>query len=135
MRAIVVAALVCGCAADSDVVVDLGVIADYTTGEASIEHPARVSVGADVSITVRTSGCGECTQFQRTDVAVNGRDVEIRPYDTRYLGLCGDCFEYFPHPVTVQFEEAGPAVIRVFGYMAGDRFGTVIERSSTLTVE
>jgi hypothetical protein len=138
MRSLIVAAAVssaCGGGGDSDVVVDLGVIADYQTGEASIEHPMVVRVGADVSITVNTTGCDECTQPVRTEVSVNGLETSIWPYDRTYLGLCGDCLSNFPHAVTVEFEQPGTAVIRVFGYRAGDRFGTMIERTSSLTVE
>jgi len=141
MRGLVVAVAVssasgaCGTNGDSDVVVDLGVIADYNTGEASIEHPTVVRVGDDVTITVNTTGCYDCTQLERTDVSVNGLETSIWPYDRTRLGLCGDCLTDFPHAVTVQFEEPGTAVIRVFGYMAGDRFGMMIERTSSLTVE
>jgi hypothetical protein len=110
-------------------------IVNVATGEASIEHPALVRAGDDVSILVRTSGCGECTQLERTDVRVTGSEAEIRPFDRFRFGVCGDCFEEFTHAVTVRFDDPGPAVIRVFGYMAGDRFGTVIERTSSITVE
>jgi hypothetical protein len=120
---------------DDSLVVDLGVITTSFELGPSIEHPAVVQSGANVSVTVLTYG-DDCTWVKRTDVEVTGLTAVIRPFDESAVeSLCGDAIFSYRHTTSIRFEQAGTATITVFGYEEGDRFGTVVQRSSTLEVQ
>lgn len=120
---------------EESLVVDLGVITTTFDLGTPIEHPAVAQPNTDIPITVLTYG-SDCTWPKRTDVKVTGLKAEIRPYDESAVdSVCGDTIFSYRHTTTVRFEEAGKAEITVFGYGEGDRFGTVIEQSSSLEVQ
>lgn len=119
----------------SSIVVDLGVIEATDRLEPAIDHPAIAQRQADISVTVMTYG-NDCTWMDRTEVEVHGLDVVIRPFDRSDTeSPCGDTIFGYPHLASVRFEQAGTATITVLGYGEGDRFGTVIERSSSLEIQ
>lgn len=129
---------VTACAGDEDgFVVDLGVITSSFESDfgPSIEHPAVAQAGADVEVTVYTYG-DDCTWAKRTDVEVRGLNAVIRPFDESAVdSFCGDVVLRYPHTASIRFEQPGTATITVFGYAESDRFGTVIQRSSTLEIQ
>lgn len=121
--------------ADDSLVVDLGVITTSFELGPSIEHPAVAQSGADASVTVLTYG-DDCTWGKRTDVEVTGLIAVIRPFDESAVeSLCGDAVFSYRHTTSIRFEQAGMATITVLGYEEGDRFGTVVQRSSTFEIQ
>jgi hypothetical protein len=129
--------LLAACSDDDSLVVDLGVITTRNEAEIgpSIQHPASAQAGTDVSVTAQTYGT-DCTGPERTDVKVTGLNAVIRPFDRNFVeSVCGDLVWPYRHTTSIRFEEAGTATITVFGYEEGDRFGTVIQRSSTLEIQ
>lgn len=134
-RALVVVVLGACSDADDSLVIDLGVITSSFDLGPAIVHPAVARVGEDVAITVLTYG-DDCTWAKRTDVEVDGLGAEIQPFDESAVeSLCGDAVFSYPHATVVRFALAGTATITVVGYAEGDRFGTVIQRSSTLEIQ
>ena len=124
----------CSNAGDS-LVVDLGVITTSFEYGPSIEHPAVARSGTDVAVTALTYG-SDCTWFKRTDVEITGLTAVIRPFDESAVeSVCGDAVFSYRHTATIQFAQAGMATITVFGYEEDDRFGTVVQRSSTLVIQ
>lgn len=123
------------CSDDDGVVVDLGVIIAPDHAEARIEHSALVEHGVDVQVTVMTYG-DDCTTADRTDVEVSGLVAIIRPFDkSATRSVCADTLFSYEHVATIRFEQAGAATISVLGYDTGDRFGTVIERSTMVEIK
>lgn len=123
------------CSDDDGVVVDLGVITTPDHAEPRIEHPALFEHGVDVQVTVTTYG-DDCTTVDRTDVEVNGLVAIIRPFDkSATRSVCADTLFSYEHVATIRFADAGTATISVLGYDTGDRFGTVIERSTMLEIK
>ena len=133
--AAVLVVLMAACSADDDtLVVDLGVITRSFDVTPSIEHRAVAQSGTDVAVTVLTYG-SDCTWPKRTDIEVSGLSAVIRPFDENAVeSFCGDAVFTYRRTISVRFDQRGTAMITVFGYEEGDRFGTVIERSSTLEI-
>ena len=102
------------------VLVHYGDTADFTM-------PSEVFVGSSVEIIVRTFG-SSCLRKGRTDVAVAGRRVTIRPYDliTEPGTVCGDVRATADHDVDVSFTVSGTWEIIVHGQkMPADKHVTV----------
>lgn len=136
MRSFILLLAVLGACSDDNesLVVDLGVITTSFDLGTPIEHPAVAQTNTDIAITVLTYG-SDCTWLKRTDVKVAGLRVEIRPFDESAVdSFCGDTSFSYRHTTTVRFDETGTANIVVYGYGEGDRFGSVIEQSSSFEV-
>jgi len=89
--------------------------------------PSEVTVGSSVEIIVRTIGNG-CLRKGRTDVAVTGWRVTIRPYDliTEPGTVCNDIRIAAEHDVEVPFATSGTWVIVVHGQkMPADKQVTI----------
>lgn len=131
------AVLLAACTGDGNgsVVVDLGVIVASDGTDPPIEHPATAQSGVDIPVAVMTYG-DDCTWVDRTEVAVNGLTAVVKPFDkSDVASVCADTIFSYRHMASIRFAQPGTATITVLGYDKGDRFGTVIERSSTLQIQ
>jgi hypothetical protein len=80
-----------------------------------IKAPASGSVGKPLSLIVSTFG-NSCVAAAGADVIVHDLQATVTPYDQEYRS--GPCLHYlkpYPRPVTVTFDRAGDATIRVQG--------------------
>jgi hypothetical protein len=80
-----------------------------------IKAPASGSVGKRLSLTVSTFG-NSCVAAAGADVVVRDLQATVTPYDQEYRNTpCLDYLKAYPRPVTVVFDRAGDATIRVQG--------------------
>jgi hypothetical protein len=111
---VAITAVVVGCSsADDDE--QLGVV-EFYSDEARIEAPASAQVGESFELGVSTFG-GGCTELVRTEVVIEGLEVDVRPYDRGYESdeVCTDILVVLDHGVGLSFDQAGSATIRVHG--------------------
>lgn len=102
------------------------------SGVNTISVPDEVRAGQTVAVTVVTIG-GGCERKGDTEVSVEARTVEIRPFDEteRAAEACTLLLKRFPHTALVTFPEVGQAVVRAVGRdSAGDE--AVVERVVTV---
>jgi hypothetical protein len=96
---------------------DIGIIDLYGQRDEVLLAPASARAGEDVSIVVRTFG-NSCVSAARTSVTYRGSTVVVTPYDnSRIPGIyvCADILKRPEHTVTLRFERAGAARVRVEG--------------------
>lgn len=88
---------------------------DVTDG--SLEAPEAVRVGERFTVTVTTVGLDGCWQPVDEEVTVDGLAASIVPFDREEEEgvACTQALVSLDHPVTLSFEQAGEAVIRVDG--------------------
>ena len=80
-----------------------------------IDAPASGSVGKRLSLTVSTFG-NSCVAAAGADVVIRDLQATVTPYDQEYRNTpCLDYLKAYPRPVTVIFDRAGDATIRVQG--------------------
>ena len=79
--------------------------------------PRTAVAGQAFSATVFTFGSSSCTTPDGADVTVTGLDAEVVPYDRVPAApvACTADFGQHPHPVTLRFDTAGSATLRVRG--------------------
>jgi len=100
---------------------------------ATLQMPASVRRGVAFTATVTTYGSSSCTRADGAEVTVSGLLAEVTPYDRKAIGsLCTTDVASFPRPVTLRFDEAGDAVVRVQGFSLGIR-ASVYEAHVTVT--
>lgn len=90
------------------------------TGDAGtpppITLPASAKRGVAFDATVTTFGSGSCTRADGAEVSVRGLVAEITPYDlVNHGGICTADLRAFPRTVSLRFDEAGEATVRVNG--------------------
>lgn len=99
---------------------------------AQITIPATVIVGTNFTVVVTTYG-GDCVLQGDTQVAVNGRVAEIRPFDVFQTNAesaaCTRNLVLYAHPATVTFLEQGSATIRIFGRKDPGKVDITVERT------
>jgi hypothetical protein len=81
-----------------------------------IELPDTVEQGVPFASNVVTFGSSSCIRADGAEINVSGLTVHITPYDL--VAVTGDCnadLAIHPRNVTLQFEEAGKATVRVHG--------------------
>ncbi len=96
--------------------------------------PQSVRIGERFTVEVTTYG-GGCTSKGHTQVSVNGREVDVRPYDlhpTREDAACTRELRTHRHEATVWLEEPGTGTVRVHGRRMPDDAPVTVTR--TLTV-
>jgi hypothetical protein len=98
------------------------------------QAPDAVRVGEHFTVTVVSYGSSSCTRPDGAEVRVNGLTAVITPYDEQAIGkgrVCTDDLRPYPRDVSLSFEEAGQALIRVIGRS----FDGPAEFSTTVLVE
>ena len=85
----------------------------------AIQVPAEVTRAVDFEVTVRTYG-GGCIGQGDTEVSVDGRTAEVRPYDIFVTHLppnmaCTADLRLYTHRATLRFNAAGVATVRIRG--------------------
>lgn len=91
----------------------------------TLQMPASVQRGVAFTATVTTTGSSSCTRADGAEVTVSGLLAEVTPYDRKAIGsLCTTDVAQFPRPVTLRFDQAGDAVVRVQGFSIGIRAST-----------
>lgn len=81
-----------------------------------ITLPATVKRGVSFDATVTTYGSSSCTRADGAEVQVRGLIAEVTPYDlTNRRGICTADLRAFPRTVSLRFDEAGEATVRVNG--------------------
>jgi hypothetical protein len=97
-----------------------------------ITMPATVIVGTSFNIVVTTYG-GDCVLQGDTQVAVNGRLAEIRPFDvfqgSAESAACTRNLVLYAHAAPVMFLEQGSATIRIFGRKDPGKVDIAVERT------
>ncbi len=83
----------------------------------TVEAPARVAVGEPFVVTVTTQGANGCWSRARTEVQVQGFEVDIRPYDRTEAAICTQALVEIPHTAELTFSEAGTVRVSVFGQL------------------
>ena len=81
---------------------------------AQISAPDSAARGAAFEVSVPTFAGGCTRTIARTETAIIGTLVVIRPYnETRRADACTDDLIILTHRVSVRFDQPGPATIRV----------------------
>jgi hypothetical protein len=83
-----------------------------------VQAPNTVRAGERFTVTVVTYGSSTCIRPAGAEVQVSDRTAEITPYDEQATGegvVCTDDLRPYPRDVTLRFDEAGQALIRVIG--------------------
>lgn len=81
-----------------------------------IELPDTVEQGVPFASTVVTFGSSTCARADGADVHVGGLTAHITPYDlVAVTGVCTADLGPHPREVTLRFDQAGEAVVRVLG--------------------
>ena len=80
-----------------------------------ITVPDTVDAGETFQVSVRTYGNG-CTSLSHTKVRLDGRTVDITPFDLERGAVCADVLAMFDHTATLVIPEAGTARIRFHGW-------------------
>jgi hypothetical protein len=87
-----------------------------TTPYQVLTAPDTVSAGVPFEVLVQTIGDGGCWSAQRQDVVVDGRTVELRPYDAHSgADVCTMILLYLAHNSTLTLDEPGVWTLRVSG--------------------
>lgn len=83
----------------------------------SLVAPDAVTRGAPFQITVSSFGSSSCTRADGYDVTSSPTAFEVRLYDQEAPSgtACTADLRSFPRTLTVQFDQAGTAEIRVIG--------------------
>ncbi|MDQ3555469.1 MAG: hypothetical protein M3409_01650 [Gemmatimonadota bacterium] len=84
---------------------------------APIRLPDEVRKGVPFTATVVTYGSGSCTRADGADVKTAGLTADITPYDRERTGnvICTGDLRPYSRTVTLRFDAAGEALIRVRG--------------------
>ncbi|HEV8265726.1 MAG TPA: hypothetical protein VGQ06_12335 [Gemmatimonadales bacterium] len=109
--------LLLGCGEPTGGSIDLviGTIDAGGTLDEVITGPTSGSVGERLPFTVSTFG-NSCVAAAGADVVVQDLEATVTPYDHENRGAtCLDYLKAYPRPVTVIFDRAGDATIRVQG--------------------
>ncbi len=122
------------CGSPFDVPVSrLGTLLDIGEGlEIDVPDSARVRQAFDIE--VKTQGNG-CVSFGGTEVEVEGRIVDFRPFDLSPADgntVCTQILNVFEHRASVQFDQPGPVTVRIHGMVfssGGALRDTVIVRT------
>jgi len=100
----------------------VGTIDAGGTLDAVLDGPANGSAGQRLQFTVSTFG-NSCVAAAGAQVVVGGLQATVTPYDQEYRDrICLDYLKAYPRSITVVFDRAGDATIRVQGrslYQAG----------------
>ncbi|TVP48685.1 MAG: hypothetical protein EA350_02985 [Gemmatimonadales bacterium] len=81
-----------------------------------IQLPDTVRQGVPFAATVLTFGSSTCVRADGAEVHRIGRTAHVIPYDlVAVAGVCTDDLGPHPREVTLQFDQAGEAVVRVLG--------------------
>jgi hypothetical protein len=97
-----------------------------------LEAPDTVPAGITFDVVVRTLGPDGCWRADGADVSSAPSDVEIIPYDRITGQNCTDAVRRLARTVTVRFDEAGDATIRVTGRIVFSTDGIWDERIGTI---
>lgn len=85
---------------------------------AVLQAPTEARQGVAFQITVTTYGSGSCTRADGAETAVVGLLAVVRPFDLEKRGanvVCTMDLAPYSRSVTLRFDEAGEATIRVIG--------------------
>lgn len=108
-----------GCPAilGSDWVRRVGNIVAGGPGTPPITLPATAQRGVPFTATVTTHGSSSCTRADGAEVSMQSAStVQVTPYDlVNVAGVCTADLHPFPREVTLRFDQAGEATIRVHG--------------------
>ena len=100
---------------------EIGTIAGY---QANDPHITVSSSGRAVTVSVTTYG-GGCEAQGETEVAVNGLNAVVTPYDyTTTAAACPDILKSFVHSTSIQFAGFGTAQITIRGLDSRTRTAT-----------
>jgi hypothetical protein len=118
MRTLILAAIVVTFSAcdvfEADTDTDLGAILSFTD-PGQLVIPVAANVGQPFVVNARTFG-DACVSFGRTEMEIDERNVEIRPYDRRELDeVCADILRIIEHPITLVFNTPGTVTVRIVG--------------------
>jgi hypothetical protein len=80
-----------------------------------IALPASAKRGVAFEARVTTYGSSSCTRPDGAEVRVRGLVADVTPYDSIFRGTCTADLRSFPRAVTLRFDEAGEATVRVNG--------------------
>jgi hypothetical protein len=94
-----------------------GLVMEGTPPMTSLVAPDAVTRGTPFQITVSTFGSGSCTRPDRDEVTSSALEFEVLVYDEKAPSgtACTADLRRFPRTLTVQFDQAGTAEIRVVG--------------------
>lgn len=108
---------------------------EYYEEPISVTVPETVTVGETFSVTVMTYG-GGCIEQGETDVRLEARRAEIRPYDYNVTPRlpCDTSLHTFEHTATVIFTEVGEAEVVFYGQSVSDDGATNTSATRTVTV-
>jgi hypothetical protein len=99
-----------------------GVFAQEDAGNLIVVVPESVRVGEEFQLTITTVG-GGCDFAGDNGVIIGNRSASIHVYDfttaARPGVACTAIFKQFRHNVTLSFQEAGVATIRIWGRQVG----------------
>jgi hypothetical protein len=106
-----------------------GTLDQHLNAGGSLQAPAEVSRGVAFEVVVTTYGSGSCTRPAGAEVRMEGMLAVVRPFDLSREGraTCTADLAAFPRPVSLRFDAAGEAAIRVVGAA-----GTVVEQGVTV---
>lgn len=109
-------------------------VGEISETPATLQMPASVQRGVAFTATVTTIGSSSCTRADGAEANVSGLLAEVMPYDRKATGgvPCTADLASFPRPVTLRFDQAGDAVVRVHGYSIGIR-ASMYEAHVTVT--
>jgi hypothetical protein len=95
---------------------EVGAIEIGLAQPAPIRLPETVQRGVPFVATVATFGSGTCTRPDGAEVHVSGLIAEVTPYDLKATrGACTDDLVPYPREVSLRFDQAGEALVRVLG--------------------
>ena len=94
----------------------------------AIVTPQRVRAGASFAITINTLGSGSCTRADGDRVETRDLLAEVSPFNWEAPAgtACTRDLRLFPHEVTLRFDRAGYATIRVHARDARDPQGAPV---------
>lgn len=105
-----------------------GVISFYDQ-EVVVEVPDVVTAGEDFQVRIRTYGGGCITQGS-VETSVVGMRADVAPYDIESgADVCTEELRMFDHVATLNFEQAGPAVVVFTGQRRPENQTVTLSRS------
>lgn len=94
----------------------VGIVDTESRLSTPIALPETARAGIAFTATVTTHGSGSCTRADGADVRIDGLNADVTPYDREARrGVCTDDLAAFPRGVTLRFDVAGEARVRVLG--------------------
>ena len=109
-----------------------GIIQMLPSLPAQVTVPATAPRGEPFTVTVVTHG-GGCLNQGPTRVRIRGATAEVRPIDVHNgSSVCPANVAQYEHRATIQFDQAGPATVRIIGTGYPGPETVTIERTVTI---